>query len=191
MPSRRVVREVDPFRRKAAPGPQALKPIFGIAPSFLFGVALLLTGLSVPLSTHASTAATPSASSICKTAQDPLKLTLTLHPPHGRDVLAVKLALRYPPRSVGLPGSQAGTTLASRVHTLLADTFVSPTNLDDQLILSVARAQGLGEADLVTVEFDRCEGSPRVAATDFACTVEEASGQAGAIRGVSCTVRVT
>jgi len=119
-----------------------------------------------------------------------MRVSVALVPPPGKTLAGVKVNLDYPEQAVTLPGFMDQPEVKARVKEIPAGFLVSPNDLDDALVVALAGTSGLPAGRIFTVDFDRCRGVRKAAASDFHCKVEQASTETGVlVDGATCTVK--
>jgi len=116
-------------------------------------------------------------------------VSVSLQPPSGASLAGVKITLDYPEGRVAIPGWQNAPEVQDRITGVPKDFLVAPNDTDTQLIVSLAGVTGLPTGEIFRVRFDRCQGGEPVSASDFHCTVAQASDpQAKLVKGATCVV---
>ena len=118
-----------------------------------------------------------------------VKVAVDLAP--GQDLAGVKVVLDYPENAVGIPEFENRPEVKARVADVPAPFMSAPNDTDSELIMAIAGMAALPQGRIFTVDFDRCQGTPAPRASDFTCTVPEASNPKGElVGGATCTVEI-
>ncbi len=118
-------------------------------------------------------------------------VTVSLRAPSGASLAGVKVTLGYPKGRVGIPGFMNAPEVQARVTEVPKDFLMAPNDTDDALIVSLAGLSVLPTGRIFRVRFDRCKDSTPVEASDFHCTIDEASDQtAHLVNGATCAVAI-
>jgi len=116
--------------------------------------------------------------------------SVSFAPPAGIQLQGITVLVDYPEGQVSIPGSGGTPSVKSSIVNLPAGVFAQPNDLDYALRELVAASSGsLAPGPLFGINFQDCQGAAAPTASDFACTVEDASDEFGnPVSGVTCSV---
>jgi hypothetical protein len=116
--------------------------------------------------------------------------SVSFAPPAGIQLQGITVLVDYPEGQVSIPGSGGTPSVKSSIIDLPAGVFAQPNDLDYALRELVAASSGsLAPGALFDINFQDCQGAVLPTASDFGCTVEDASDEFGnPVSGVTCSV---
>lgn len=138
--------------------------------------------------------ACPSSCNIrpCNVASGTVDVRVVFTLPPGKDLTSGTFFLRYPDGIVRIPGSGGGDTVQERISVPSFANF-TPNDLDYalQILLFQFDGSAIPPPELLTIQFDQCQGAAAPSATQFGCVVLDATGtDLMAVAGADCAVEI-
>jgi len=124
----------------------------------------------------------------CAAGKSRAKFAVEFTPPPAPDVTTVLLRIGYRTDRMGLPGSGTDQAVRARVKPMAHTPMLVPNNAQYALRVVVGGPPAVQSGQLVTVEFDRCQGAPPPTVADLSCQVEACANSAGPVDGCQCKI---
>jgi hypothetical protein len=123
----------------------------------------------------------------CRPGKSKVVFSVEFQPPAAPDVSTAVLRIAYRSDRLALPGSGTDKSVQGRIkspgHNLMAFN-----DLDYALRVVASGAKAIPAGQILTIEFDRCDGAPAPTAADLSCAVEACAGSTGPQGGCLCTI---
>lgn len=123
----------------------------------------------------------------CQPAQQRAVFAVEFTPPPVPDVSTAVVRIGYRSDRLSLPGTGTEKSVQSRIKSPEHDVMAF-NDLDYALRIVAARAKAIPAGQLVTIEFDRCQGAPAPTVADLSCAVEGCAGSTGPESGCQCAI---
>ena len=123
----------------------------------------------------------------CRPGQQHAVFAVDFAPPPAPDVSTAVLRIGYRSDRLSLPGQGSERSVQSRLKAPEHDVMAF-NDLDYALRIVAAGAKAIPNGQLLTIEFDRCEGAPAPTVADLSCMVEGCAGSTGPQSDCRCTI---
>jgi len=130
--------------------------------------------------------------STCSTVSDTVDVRVNFTVPPGKDITSTTVYLRYPDGVVRIPGSGSSESILDRISVPSGALF-TPNDLDYAIQIVVFQFDGsaIPPPELLTLQFDQCQGASPPSATQFRCVLLDATGtDFFPVEGADCGVEV-
>jgi hypothetical protein len=123
----------------------------------------------------------------CKPGPSRTRVAVEFVPPESPDISSAVLRIGYRTDRLSLPSAGSDKGVRARLTGATDFAMLVPNDLDYALRVVVGRPAGIAHGHLLTIEFDRCQGTPRPTASDLSCVVEACASSNGP-QNCSCTI---